>query len=98
MRAAQPLAFRFRIPQSGRDAFDDQAALQFGHGSDDGKYHASGWRRCIEATRKYCKKLLKIVTPEKDAIKVAVLGNLALRGVERLIPLVQEVIEKYEQD
>ena len=44
------------------------------------------------------KKLLMIVTPERDAIKAAALGNIALRGVERLIPLVQEVIEKYEQD
>jgi hypothetical protein len=44
------------------------------------------------------KKLLKILTPEKDAFKVAALGNMALRGVERLIPLAQEVIEKYEQD
>jgi hypothetical protein len=43
------------------------------------------------------KKLLKIVTPEKDAFKVAALGNMALRGVESLIPLVKEVIEKYEQ-
>jgi len=43
------------------------------------------------------KKLLKIVTPEKDAFKVAALGNMALRGVERLIPLAQEVIEKYQQ-
>jgi len=44
------------------------------------------------------KKLLKIVTPEQDAIKVAALGNVALRSAERLIPLVQEVIEKYQPD
>jgi len=44
------------------------------------------------------KKLLKIVTPEKDAIKIAALGNIALRSVERLIPLAQEVIETYELD
>lgn len=46
----------------------------------------------------YGKKLLKIVAPEKDALKVAALGNIALRSVARQIPLAQEVIEKYEQD
>lgn len=69
---------------------DEYAAYSWQEVKDSPAANTVGWQ--------HGKKLLQIVTPEKDAFKVAALGNIALRSVERLIPLVQEVIEKYEQD
>jgi hypothetical protein len=43
----------------------------------------------------YGKKLLTLIAPSKDALRVTMFGTLALRSVERLIPIVQEVIENY---
>jgi hypothetical protein len=69
---------------------DEYAGYPWKDAQNDPAANTVGWQ--------HGKKLLKIVTDEKDAFKVAALGNIALRSVERLIPLVQEVIEKYELD
>lgn len=69
---------------------EEYAAYSWQEGEDSPAANTVGWQ--------HGKKLLQIVTPEKHALKVAALGNIALRNVERLIPLVQEVIEKYEPD
>ena len=43
------------------------------------------------------KKLLKIVAPVEHLFKVTALGAIEISGVQTLIPLAQEVIEKYQQ-
>src|SRR5262249_15383232 len=41
-------AFRLGVSHSCSDAFDNQAAFEFGDGSQDCKNQLAGWRGCIE--------------------------------------------------
>jgi hypothetical protein len=47
----EPLAFGPRIPDAGTNPLGNQAALQFGHGTEDSENHLAGGRAGIHLLR-----------------------------------------------
>ena len=50
-RPFEPLTFGPRIPDTGTDSLGDQAALQFGHGTEDRKDHLARGRAGVHLLR-----------------------------------------------
>jgi len=71
------------------------------HNARADEYERYGWETAVgESLRntlpwEYGKKILRIITPAKDALRTTMLGTLVLRSVEGLVPIVQEAILNY---